>query len=184
MLHLFRSELTFCWYFNSVSLTFKHIHESRETRQAFIFELALFIRPKSEKWWLKFGRDFEAEFRSILWGWCLVEIFETFDMTCYTSSHLVRALKPWVGCAFGNFYFLSSWSNFLSATKNTEKNMRSVRFSMFTCFSLLHKFVIDSLTHFKLFVDSELEHISWISKFDTPPSLLIVYNQTKVIQTS
>ena len=116
MLHLFRSELTFCWYFNSVSLTFKHIHESRETRQAFIFELALFIRPKSEKWWLKFGRDFEAEFRSRLWGWCLVEIFETFDMTCYTSSHLVRALKPRVGCASGNCSSQPSMVHWLSSS--------------------------------------------------------------------
>ena len=60
---------------------------------------------------LKFGQDlvadiwlsFWAKAWSRLWSWILINL--RYDWKAIT---LVRALNPWVGCAFGDVYLLSS----------------------------------------------------------------------------
>ena len=59
------------------------------------------------QWWLKFGRDFKVElwFWPRFWNWSLVEIVKLSLINLWYDSNAVtslRALNPWVHCAFGN----------------------------------------------------------------------------------
>ena len=45
---------------------------------------------------LKFGRDFEADVWSRSWSWFFIDMWQNL-----TEVNLVKALNPWVWCAFG-----------------------------------------------------------------------------------